>query len=107
MSEAVIPAFDIDQTLISQYANSPTLTQLVQDFGQWFDPTANLTAFYDTVWNLDTAAGFGQDIWGRILGVSRLVPIPGTAGAFGFGLYLMVRESRARTAAHTGAVQHA
>jgi len=84
MSEAVIPAFDIDQTLISQYANSPTLTQLVQDFGQWFDPTANLTAFYDTVWNLDTAAGFGQDIWGRILGVSRLVPIPGTAGAFGF-----------------------
>jgi hypothetical protein len=36
------------------------------------------------VWNIDTAVGFGLDIWGIILGVSRVVPIPGTAGVFGF-----------------------
>lgn len=81
---ASFPYFDVDETLISQYANSPTLVELVEDFGQYFDPTANLTDFFNTVWNIDTAIGFGLDIWGIILGVSRVIPIPGTAGSFGF-----------------------
>lgn len=81
---ASFPFFDVDATLISQYANSPTLVELVEDFGQYLDPTANLTAFFNDVWNIDTAVGFGLDIWGIILGVSRVIPIPGTAGSFGF-----------------------
>ena len=78
------PEFDVDATVISQYANSPTLLSLIEDFGQWFDPTADIQNFYLTVWNLDTAIGFGLDIWGIILGVSRVIPLPGTNGAFGF-----------------------
>jgi len=80
----IVPEFDIDATLISQYANSPTIVTLVENFGQYFDPAANLQDFYLTVWNIDTAVGFGLDIWGRILGVSRVIQIPGTSGAFGF-----------------------
>lgn len=80
----LVTEFDIDATVISQYANSPTILALVEDFGQWFDPAANIQDFYLTVWNIDTAVGFGLDIWGIILGVSRVVPIPGTSGSFGF-----------------------
>jgi hypothetical protein len=76
--------FDPLQTVISQYQNSPTLLQLVENMSTYIDPTANLLAFYNNVWNVDTAQGFGLDIWGRIVGVSRVIPIPGTQGTFGF-----------------------
>lgn len=76
--------FDVDATVISQYANSPTIMALVESFGEWFDPSANMASFYSMIWNIDTAEGFGLDILGRILKVSRVVPIPGTSGSFGF-----------------------
>lgn len=75
---------DFEQTIISQFANSPTLSQLIENMNDYLDPTANLLAFYNAVWNVDTAVGFGLDIWGRIVGVSRILPIPGTANSFGF-----------------------
>jgi hypothetical protein len=85
MSEvAVVPPFDIEATVLSQYANSPTISELICAFKEWFDPTANIQGFYNTIWNINSAVGFGLDIWGRILGVSRVIPIPGSSGAFGF-----------------------
>ena len=60
------------------------MQQLSINMNQYLDPRADLIAFYNYVWNVDTAVGFGLDIWGRIVGVSRIVPIPGTAGSFGF-----------------------
>lgn len=81
---ASFPEFNVDATVISQYANSPTLVALVENFGQYFDPTANLTDFFNVVWNIDTAVEFGLDIWGIILCVSRVIQIPGTSGSFGF-----------------------
>jgi Protein of unknown function (DUF2612)/PASTA domain len=80
----IVPEFDVDATVISQYANSPTILAMVANFAEYFDPAQNLQSFYLDVWNIDTAIGFGLDIWGRILGVSRVIPIPGTSGAFGF-----------------------
>lgn len=41
------------------------------------DPRADLAEFYRAYWNVDTATGAGLDIWGRIVGVSRLLRIPG------------------------------
>lgn len=77
--------FDPDVTVISQYANSPTILRLVENMGQYLDPRANLEAFYNYVWNVDTAIGFGLDIWGAIVGVSRLLAIANTdAEYFGF-----------------------
>lgn len=75
---------NLEETICSQYANSPTLMQLVLNMNQYIDPRANMKAFYDFLWNVDTAAGKFLDIWGRIVGVSRVVPIPGTSGVFGF-----------------------
>jgi hypothetical protein len=76
--------FDPDQTVISQYSNSPTLMQLVENMSTYLNPRTNLLEFYFAVWNIATAEGFGLDDWGRIVGVSRVIPIPGTSGSFGF-----------------------
>lgn len=76
--------FNWQDTVISQYANSPTLNRLIQNFNDYIDPAANLTAFYNYVWNVDTAQGFGLDYWGRIVGVGRLLQLPAVPTTFGF-----------------------
>jgi hypothetical protein len=75
---------NVNDTLCSQYANSPTLLQLIANMSTYLNPRANLVEFYNFVWNVDTAKDWGLDIWGRIVGVSRVIPIPGTTGSFGF-----------------------
>ncbi len=77
---ASTPFFDPSVTVISQYANSPIILALIDDFSAWIDPQADLDAFFNTVWNVDTAVGFGLDIWGRIVGVNRVLPV--SAGQF-------------------------
>lgn len=72
------------QTVASQYANSPTLLALIHNFDQYIDPAADLNNFYDTVWNVQTAQGFGLDIWGRIVNVSRELKVAGSLAYFGF-----------------------
>lgn len=75
---------NVEQTVLSQYANSPSIDQLIENMNQYIDPRTDMLAFYNYVWNVDTAVGFGLDIWGRIVGVGRVIPIPGTEGSFGF-----------------------
>lgn len=71
-------------TLLSQYANSPTITGLIRSFNEWIDPEADLESFYDIVWNVDRAQGFGLDIWGRIVNVSRELKITTPPTYMGF-----------------------
>lgn len=78
-----ITPFDVWKTVISQYANSEILTQLIQNVAQYVDPTANFDAFYDLVWNVDTAEGWGLDVWGRIVNVSRVLQVAAVSN-FGF-----------------------
>ena len=75
---------DVERTIISQYANSPTLVQLVRNMNEYIDQAANFETFYNFVWNVDTAVGFGLDTWGAIVGVSRLLQIPGNDPIVGF-----------------------
>lgn len=75
---------NVEKTIQSEYANSPTIAQLIENMNGYLDPRANILAFYNTVWNVNTAVGFGLDIWGRIVGVSRVIPIPGNNRTFGF-----------------------
>ena len=58
-------------TVQKEYANSPTLLALLDDFDQWVDPAKFVADFLSYVWDISTAQGFGLDIWGRILGQSR------------------------------------
>jgi hypothetical protein len=70
-------------TIISQYSSSPSIGAVIDSFNQWIDPTVDLDDFYDKIWNLDTAEGYGLDIWGRIVGVGRVLQIAASK-YFGF-----------------------
>lgn len=65
-------------TILSQYANSPTILQLIENMNGYLDPSVDLDAFYTWVWDIDTAQGFGLDIWGKMLGLSRNITALGT-----------------------------
>lgn len=51
-----------------QYAASPRIKQLISYHTEYFSASW-VDDFYDVVWNVDTAQGFGLDIWGRIVGL--------------------------------------
>lgn len=67
---------------MKQYAASQTIQTLVSDRASYF---ANgwQQQFYDSVWNVDTAQGFGLDVWGRIVVIGRSIQIP-VVDYFGF-----------------------
>ena len=63
------------QTVISQYSNSGRLCALLEKIDEWISPDTNFEQFYDFIWNVDSAQGYGLDIWGRIVGVVRVVSL--------------------------------
>jgi hypothetical protein len=75
---------DFESTIISQYGTSATISQLCRNMNDYIDPRADFDTFYDFVWNVETAQGFGLDIWGRIVNISRELKIPGEPLYFGF-----------------------
>lgn len=75
--------FDWFSTVISQYANSPILLALIESTNDAIDPTPLFDAFYQLIWNIDTAQGYGLDVWGRIVGVGRVLQVP-IGGFLGF-----------------------
>lgn len=79
-----VPFFDWFSTVISQYANSPVVLKLVENMTDYIDPTANFEAFFNFIFNVDTAVGYGLDVWGRVVGVSRVLHLPGDEDYFGF-----------------------
>lgn len=78
-----IPPFNPWLTIISQYANSPRLDGMILAFNAAMDQTQNIDNFFDMMWNIDTAQGYGLDVWGRIVGVSRTLELQGDS-FFGF-----------------------
>lgn len=63
------------QTVISQWANSPTILALVESFNAAVDPSVDIDNFLTHVWQLDTAQGvFLDQVWGQIVGVKRTIP---------------------------------
>ena len=75
---------NVEKTIISQYGPSATITRLVRDMDASIDPRADIDAFDSYVWNVETAQGFGLDVWGRIVGISRALKIPDSPDYFGF-----------------------
>lgn len=67
---------------MKQYAASPVIQALVADWTSYF-PNSWQDEFYNVVWNIETAQGFGLDIWGRIVVIGRNIKVPAT-NYFGF-----------------------
>jgi len=77
-------AFDVAKTILSQYAGDPVIPQLIANMDDYFNPCVDFDNFYNLIWNIDTAVGYGLDVWGRILGVGRTLNVS-TGQYFGFG----------------------
>lgn len=77
------PAFDVFDTVISQYANSNILMTLITNLDQYISQTQNIDAFYDLMMNVETAVGYGLNCWGRIVGVNRVLQV-NAGNWFGF-----------------------
>lgn len=71
-------------TINSQFANSPTIIGLVTNMDSYINQNTNFQTFYNFIWNVDTAQGFGLDIWGRIVNVKRNLTINTPLLNFGF-----------------------
>ncbi|MFT2797433.1 DUF2612 domain-containing protein [Serratia sp. N21D137] len=71
-------------TIISQYADSPKLRNIIDTFNQAVEPDDFIDDFYDIIWNIETAGTYGLDVWGKIVVVSRLLTVTPGGKYFGF-----------------------
>jgi hypothetical protein len=76
--------FNVEDTILSQFANSPTILSLIGSFSAAVNPAANIDAFYQLVWDINTAEGYGLQVWGRIVGVTNVLQISNDEVNFGF-----------------------
>lgn len=74
---------NVRATIQRQFANSANLLGFLDRLNLALDQITNLEAFYAQVWNILTATGYGLDVWGRIVGVSRVLQVS-TVAYFGF-----------------------
>lgn len=77
---------NVQRTIIAEFSNSPTITAIIQSMNDALDTSPLFTQFYNFVWNVDTAVGFGLDIWGRIVGLpnGRLLQLGANNQIFGY-----------------------
>ncbi|UOO77915.1 DUF2612 domain-containing protein [Neisseria sp. Dent CA1/247] len=75
---------NVKDTVISQYAHSPIMLEIIKDMNKSIDPRHDIKAFYDDVWNIATAKGYGLDVWGAIVGINRRVKVTAEDVNIGF-----------------------
>lgn len=59
----------------SQYSASPRILDLIYDFRDNINPAPDMALFYEKLFDLESAEGWGLDNWGRILGIGRHLEI--------------------------------
>ena len=79
-----IRPFNWKDTVISQYANSRIALSMIESWFESIDQTEDIESFYDNIWNIYTAVGYGLDIWGAIVDVGRNVLLLSPGNYFGF-----------------------
>lgn len=72
-----------EETILSQYSTSPHILELSKAFTLRIDPAPDIDVFFEKIFDIETAVGWGLDNWGRILGVPRGVQLA-TVDWFGY-----------------------
>lgn len=76
---------NIKDTIMSQYAHSPAILAIIGGINDALDPQYFMDDFYEYIYRLSSAKGFGLDIWADKVGVSRNAPLADpNAKTFGF-----------------------
>lgn len=73
---------EIEDTIMSQYANSPRLMGIITSLWNALDPNKFTNDFYNLVMDIPSANGYGLDNWGRIVGIGRTVNFVNPAGEY-------------------------
>lgn len=68
----------------SQYSASKKIMALAAGFQLRIDPGVDIELFYEKMFNIYTAEGFGLDNWGVILGIGRVIEGSAVLDCFGF-----------------------
>ena len=68
-------AVDYKEFVLSQYANSPRFMALLNGFVESIGTDVDVDKFYEKIFNILTAEGYGLDIWGKILDISRNITL--------------------------------
>lgn len=84
----IVSDIDALEPVLSQYAASPRILALLVKQAAILDPGKDLMLWYDGIFNPRTAQGVGLDIWGRIVGIGRMLWMTNTE-FFGFAYQLM------------------
>lgn len=71
-------------TIISQYGQSPTINRLIDNLNEYIDPQHDIENFLLNIWDIQTANSAGLDIWGKIVGIGRILKIPSIENVVGF-----------------------
>lgn len=74
----------IDDTILRQYGNSQALKSIIYSFDDGIKIDMAINKFFDEIFNLDTAKGYGLDCWGKIVNVSRYVKYEKVGDVLGF-----------------------
>ena len=72
-----------ETTILSQYSASPHILELSKKFALRIDPAPDIDLFFEKVFDIESAVGWGLDNWGRILGIPRGVQVA-TTNWFGY-----------------------
>lgn len=72
------------ETILSQFDNSPRLLALLTAYNAQVDPSVDIAALYEQVFDPRTATGWGLDVWGRIVGIGRVIQLDASGAVFGF-----------------------
>lgn len=75
---------NVKNTILTQYADSPKLRSLIETFNDALDLDDFTEEFIKSVWDISTADTYGLDVWGKIVGVSRLLKVEQSSTYFGF-----------------------
>lgn len=81
--------------VLSQYANSPRIISLLKSFEQSLQTENDINNFYEKVYNIKTASGFGLDYWGAILNIPRILSYEGDTYTLDDDLYKFLLTVRA------------
>ncbi len=71
-------------TILAQYANSPTITEIIARFNDAIDPTVDIDNFFSSIWDIETADYYGLNVWGKIVNVSRFLQVDQEPSYLGF-----------------------
>ena len=81
--------------ILSQYAHSPNLLNLIKGFEEMIGVKGDIEQFYTNIFSIRTANTMGLNVWGKILNIPRILKVGGINYELDNGLYRLLLLTKA------------